>query len=1058
MSGIFLIIAAALAITNDWENPAVNSISRLPARTYSVPLSSLEEALSSDPWSVHASEMSLDGIWSFRWAGNPSLVEEGFQDVSFDDSKWDEIDVPSCVEMRGWGVPHYSNIKYPHLDTSQPSHALFARILDRYSERGDFNPVSCYRRSFRLPDAWRAGRTILRFEGVGSAFYVWVNGKMAGYAEDSKLPSEFDITPFVKRGEKNLIAVKVYKWCDGSFFEDQDMFRFSGIFRNVSIWNCPDNGIWDFTVRTSLSKDCSEGHVSVGGVEGQWKWSLYDNAGRKVASFDSAVDSNGAAKTVKNVKAWSAEKPFLYTLVIEKGGDIRSKKIGFKTQAIIGSVFYVNSKPVKLHGVNRHETSPENGRTLSLDEMLRDIVLMKRHNIDTVRTSHYPNHRLWYDLCDLYGIYVVAEANAEAHEPGYGRKSLGRIAQWRHTIVERNERNVLTYRNSPCVIMWSLGNEVGHGDSFKEAYKAVKAADPLERPVHWERGSQDADVHSTMYPSIEFIRKRISLFKKPSARSSAPLNPPPERPLHDKPYFICEYAISMGNSTGNLEEYWNEIYSHPGMMGGCIWEWIDHAVWARNNDSHNRYLAYGGDYDDTPNDGPFCCNGILNPDRKVNAKLIEVAHVYRPFDISRDAEGRFVVENRLAFTSPGEFRGKWTCFVDGSRFKEGVFELPQAEALGTAFLDFDFSKSVALGKAALDASEVVLRFDILARNSSLHAPEGFKVATCEIPMSGPVAKTFPRSGDAVKLGGDGKTLVAECASTKAVFNRATGTLSSLVMNGVPVMSDPAPGIPAGPRFTFSRAFVDNDHPLRIKFRDSGLTQLKYTPAGFEVASNSVRILTRITGGKSAGFMHEAVWKFFRDGSIVVENAVEPFGSVPQLPRAGLSMRLSPKLENMRYYGRGPWENYIDRCRGSMLGIWKSTVTEQYVEYVRPQDNGYKTSVRWAEFLDETGAGVRFEADVPLFMQALHCSEDSLEWARHRNGETRRLKPVVFHDDIFLKLDVRQRGLGGEACGPGPRPEYNFDQNEKLKWNLRISPVIPSSSGEQSKNKQERGAK
>lgn len=1051
-----LAILAVAATANIWENPAVNSIDRLPARTYSVPLSSVKEALSDVPGSIHASEMTLNGNWRFFWTGNPSLAPKDFFKPGFDDSKWDEIDVPSCVEMRGWGIPVYTNVRFPVLDTTNPSLPNFGMILDKYAKTGDYNPVSSYRRTFKVPEAWNGKKVILRFEGVGSAFYVWINGKMAGYAEDSKLASEFDITSFVKQGEENIIAVKVYKWCDGSFLEDQDMFRYSGIFRDVSLWACPKDGIWDFLVKTSLSSNFTKGHISVEGVDGAWKWTLYDAAGKNVASFDSAKDQRGVMKTISDVKLWSADKPNLYTLVIEKGGDIRAKKIGFKEQKIVGDVFYVNGNAVKFYGVNRHETSPENGRTVTIDEMKRDIVLMKRYNIDTVRTSHYPNHRVWYDLCDLYGIYVVAEANVEGHEPGYGKRGLGNFREWDHTIIERNERNVLQYRNNPSVTMWSLGNETGHGESFRKAYARVKELDPLSRPVHWERGNKDADVDSVMYPSMNWLIERIGIFSEDPAVSDKKKRKHPSLKASGhspgKPFFMCEYAHAMGNAIGNLQEYWDLVYSHPGMMGGCIWDWIDQAIWVTTDEIDpktglaKRYLAYGGDHDETPNDGPFCCNGVIGPDRKVTPKLIEVAHVYRGFDIVKDKKGAFKIINRRAFVSPDEFDCRWECFVDGKKVKEGDVDLPKVKPLGEAPFKFDFAKKVELEKSVLASSEVVLRFNILTRKPSLYAPKGWTVACCEIPMTKPVTRTYPAAAELIVISDDEKTLTVGCGRTTAVFSRATGTLTRLVMRGIQVLADPAPGIAAGPRFSVSRAFVDNDKNIRSKFYESGLTQLKYTPAKFEIVSNTVKTVTRITGGKSGGFVHEAVWRFAGDGSLVVENKVKPFGTIPDLPRAGLSMRLSPGLEKMRYYGRGPWENYVDRCTGSMLGIWESTVTDQYVDYVRPQDNGYKSFVRWAEFLDKSGAGVRFDADVPLFMQALHCTEDSLEWARHRNGETRRLRPVVFHDDIFLRLDVRQRGLGGGSCGPATIPQYVIDKDSDIVWTMRISPVVRAAAG------------
>ncbi|MBR4611594.1 MAG: beta-galactosidase, partial [Kiritimatiellae bacterium] len=439
----------------EWENPAVNSINRLPARAFARPLVSAEAALTDalepeSPW-----VLSLNGDWKFHWCGEPAQRPADFFNTDFDDSRWAQIDVPSCVEMRGYGRPIYTNVNYPHA-WKEPL------VRDRFDHDVVFNPVSSYRRRFTVPESWRGRRTILRFDGVASAYYVWVNGRRVGYAEDSRLPSEFDITDFLTQRhgdtekEGNLLCVEVYRWCDGSYFEDQDMFRFSGIFRDVSLVSEPVNAIRDFSVRTIPLDDSFRDWRLEVNAESPLPVSatLFSATGCKVAEFRNSLVLKGAAQ-------WSAEKPNLYTLVLENGEDIRSCRVGFRDIRVEGHAVLVNGRKVKFHGVNRHEASPENGWTVTPAEMEADIALMKRHNIDTVRTSHYPDHRLWYDLCDRHGLYVMAEANVEGHEPGYCEHALGRMPMWEHTIVERNERNVLNWRNHASVVFWSLGNETG---------------------------------------------------------------------------------------------------------------------------------------------------------------------------------------------------------------------------------------------------------------------------------------------------------------------------------------------------------------------------------------------------------------------------------------------------------------------------------------------------------------------------------------------------------------------------------------------------------------------
>ncbi len=1041
-------IVAAAAVANDWENPAVNSIDRLPARSYTVPLKAEADAFTDalEPKSPYVA--SLNGEWRFRWAGNPDLAPQDFWKPDFDDAKWDLLAVPSCVEMHGYGTVGYVNVRYPHSNTSNPSNANFAAILDRHTQKHDFNPVSSYRREFTVPAEWMGGRrVILRFEGVGSAFYVWVNGERAGYAEDSKLASEFDITKFLRpAGEKNVLAVRVYKWCDGSFVEDQDMFRYSGIFRDVSIWSCPKDGIWDFSAKTVVkAKDgiCDSASLEIDGIDGEWNATIYDAAKNVVGKLDFKKPRYDFH--IEMPCLWSAENPYLFTLVVRKGADIRMRRIGFKEQKVEGNTFYVNGRPIKLHGVNRHETSPYNGRTVSLEEMMRDITLMKRYNVDTVRTCHYPDHRLWYDLCDRYGIYVIAEADVEGHEPGYKQNGLGLFKEWEHTIVERNERNVVFFRNNTCVTFWSLGNETGHGPCFKAAIDSIGQLDPT-RPVHWERGNVDADVDSVMYPSVEWLDERGRLANEQPGDDGARAKYKRLGNNHfpGKPLVMCEYAHAMGNAVGNLKEYWETVYSYPGLIGGCIWDWIDQAVWRSSgkidpkSGLERKFLAYGGDSDERPNDGPFCCNGVIGAMREVTPKLLEVGHVYQGLHVVKEGEELKLV-NRYGFTFADEFDCEWECVVEGVAVKKGAFKVPAVPPLSTGSLGFDWKAQLPEGGAK---GETFFNFRFKTKKAADWAPKGWVAASDQVCIAPGAPRSFKADGgDEVVVEEDERTVTVGCGRTTAIFCRKTGTLCRLIMRGNEILCDPAPGIVAGPLLTCSRAFVDNDVWMREAFYLSGLTQLSYHPEPIEKVPNGIKVTTMVTGRKSAGFVHEATWTFSKDGSIDIASKVTPFGTMPvQIPRLGLSMRLGRTFGRMKYYGRGPWENYVDRLSGAFLGVWNSTVREQYVEYARPQDNGGKCDVRWAEFTDRAGRGVRFEASEPMFMQALHYEEQDLEWARHRAGEQRRNVPLQEQQEIFLRLDVRQLGLGGASCGTKPMDKYQFDPNEPVSWTMRISPV------------------
>ena len=1021
-----------LSATPEWEDPAVNSINRLPARTYTVPLADESAALTDELEFPSPYVMSLNGEWRFRWTGDPARRPQGFETLDFDDSGWGVIDVPSCVEMRGYGAPIYTNNRYPHKKAPP-------KILDWASGRPDFNPVSSYRRTFALPEGWKGRDTILRFEGVGSAFYVWVNGRFVGYAEDSKLPSEFDITPYVREDGENLVAVQVYRWCDGSYLEDQDMFRFSGIFRDVSLWSRPKDGIWDFMANVKCKIEngkCNAAELTVDGIDGEWSATLYD-ADKKLVSR--LMSHDHAPAQVSNPNLWSAEDPYLYTLVVKKGGDIRAKRIGFKEQRIDGNRILVNGMPVKFKGVNRHETSPENGRTVTLDDMMRDIALMKRYNVNTVRTCHYPDHRLWYDLCDRYGIYLCAEANVEGHGMGYGDEGLGLHAEWKDSIVERNIRQVLTLRNSPSVTIWSMGNETKHGDCFRAAIAAVKALDPT-RPIHWERGNIDADVDSTMYPSVEWLDKRGKLGdglipdeRMPRKAMSMKNREPSETDQSRlKAFFICEYAHAMGNALGNFKEYWDVFYKYDSLSGGCIWDWVDQGLW--KDSPRGRYLAYGGDFDDEPNSGAFCLNGVVGSERHVTPKLLEMAHVFRNLVVRRSEGGRFTLENRYCFTNADEFDGRWELVVDGVAVAKGDFAVPSVAPLSSAEI-IPSGLDAAVAAAAGD-KELFVNFSFTAKEAKGLVPKGWTVARDQIRLHEPAAEMLaakPAEGAShVEKGG---TLEVRAGATRAVFDKVSGLMTSLSFGGTEILPNGG-----GPRLTCARAFTDNDVWMVKPFFQSGLSQLHYHAERLVVDGGTVKSVVDVTGSKGCGFTHACEFIFGDDGSVTMKNKVVPYGAMPALPRLGLSLRLAKCLENVRWYGRGPHENYIDRATSAFFGVWASDVNGLFTEYARPQDNGCRTGARWVEFTDAGGAGVRFVQSEPISFQALKYGWEELYFARHQNGEPRRNAPLVPEDATLLNIDIRQTGLGGGSCGPGPLDQYRFDASKEVEWTLRLSPA------------------
>jgi len=727
----------------------------------------------------------------------------------------------------------------------------------------------------------------------------------------------------------------------------------------------------------------------------------------------------------------------------------------------------VNGKKVKFKGVNRHETNPENGRTVSVADMKRDLELMKRYNVNTVRTSHYPNHRLWYDLCDRYGVYVMAEANVEAHEPGYGETSIGKRRMWDHTIVERNERHVENYRNHASVVFWSLGNETGTGPGFETACRRVKELDGT-RPVHWERGNSIADIDGRMYMSPAWLEHRGRMGDG-LEESDLRITNEGDRTQHKgKPFFFSEYAHAMGNAVGNFQEYWDAFYAHDSLAGGCIWDWIDQAVWKDADrigpdGKRVRLLAYGGDFDDQPNDGPFCCNGVIGPDRSVTPKLEEVGHVHRNLVLTGDGRGTFTLENRYSFTDARDFDCRWELVEDGRAVREGTFELPPVPPLTKVSETYDLAD---LGLRP--GHEYFLNVSFVTRKDEIWAKAGWVISRNQVRLEngkwkmengkceeGEYSEGGAFAATTVDVRETADAVQVTAGPTTAVFSRQSGTLSKLEMSGVTVLEDRA-GIVAGPRVTCMRALTDNDVWFRGAERKgefdiflTGLTQLRYHPEPIVVENvdGVTRIVcrTKVCGAKTSGWNEESIWTFAADGAVEVRETTEPFGGVPLLPRFGQSWRLSGALENMDWYGRGPFENYVDRKTAAFVGRYRSTVTDQYVPYVRPQDCGCKCDVREVSFTNGDGCGVKFSADRPLFVQALHYTWEDLEFARHISGQKRRYQPLVPRDEVCLNLDVGQCGLGGRSCGQRPLDNYLL-QAKPESWALRLTPVPKRGSG------------
>jgi beta-galactosidase len=1043
----------------DWENPAVvgrnKEAGHATALSYADVRSALDGTLASPSVYRVASPFyqSLDGNWKFHWVGKPSDRPADFYKPEFDVSAWDTIPVPAVWELHGYGIPIYTNIRYPF-----PANPPYIPH--------DYNPVGSYRTEFEIPAAWTGRQTFVHFGGVYSAFYVWVNGQMVGYSEDSKTPAEFNITTHLHEG-RNVLAAEVYRWSDGSYLEDQDMFRYSGIFRDVFLSSTPAIHVRDFFIRPDLDGAYHDGLLNVAAKVQNLSGQPATGYQLELALVDTMVAQSAAAKPLARAsgkiqqpiapgteaalelsalvpapRKWSSEDPFLYTALItlkDRAGrivEVTGARIGFRKIELKNARLLVNGVAVKIKGVNRHEHDPDTGRAIPYARMVQDVELMKRFNINAVRTSHYPNDERWYDLCDRFGLYVIDEANVESHGMGYALdKTLGNKPEWELAHVDRTVRMVERDKNHPSVIFWSLGNEAGSGVNFEASSRAVRQIDPT-RPIHYERMNKIADVDSTMYPSVEELEKE-------GTRDSP------------KPFFVCEYAHAMGNAVGNLKEYWDVFEAHDRLIGGCIWDWVDQGLRKYTDeppDAQGRqrwYYAYGGDYDDKPNDGPFDCNGLVPPDRQVTPKLWEVKKVYQYIDVepTEVEAGRVTVRNKYCFTNLNAFDVHWSLTEDGAVIQQGdlaPIDLAPGEAR-TITLPLQPPKTA--GTVALPV-EHYLRVSFHLRNATAWAPKGHEVAWQQMaahfnaappefyeptPVGAGLTLRVDQSPAAVTLRGP---------AFEATFSRSTGTLSSLIYNGTRILAD-TPAYTAGPLLNVYRALTDNDKWLSAAFYNSGLSQLAHRVRTFTVTTPTAQaaridVLFDCDGFKGNGFAHRVSYTVLADGRILVENHIEPRGDVPPLPKLGVLLRVSGDLERVAWLGRGPGESYPDRKTSADVGLYRGTVSEQFTAYVRPQENGNKEDVRWAALTTEAGPGLLIVAETPRFAVTVsHFTADDLDAARHRNGEPKKFARLVPRREIIVSLDEQQMGLGGASCGPEPMARYKcLPQNVDYSFSLR----------------------
>lgn len=1036
-AGVFamLLITAGNAAQprTEWENPAVLGTNREPPRASRMIYPDTAAARTADrnrsPWF-----QSLNGNWRFHWVSKPADRPTDFFRADFDDREWKTIPVPSNMEIEGYGIPIYVNIQYPWGNATPPTVPK------------NNNPVGSFRHRFAVPDSWSGREVFLHFAGVESAFFLWVNGQKVGFSKGSRTPAEFNITKFLQPGE-NLLAVEVYRWSDGSYVEDQDFWRLSGIFREVYLWSTAPLHINDFRVRTDLDEHYRDAQLQLDvkvrnhgdkperiAVEATLADGQTDILCQPIKAFAQVQPEQEAVITlhakVDNPRKWSAEQPNLYQLLLRLSDgsgkllEVIPANVGFREVEIKDGELLVNGRAVLLKGVNRHEHDPVTGHYVTTESMIRDITLMKQNNINSVRTSHYPNIPEWYNLCDCYGLYVVDEANIECH----GAWDLaGKNPDWAACVLDRIQRMVERDKNHPSIIIWSMGNECGDGPNFTAAKAWIEKTDPT-RPIHWNPAGEgpNTDIVSPMYPNPSELHRYAS---QPRTR----------------PFIICEYAHAMGNSTGDLWSYWRPIYEKKHLQGGFIWDWVDQGLRTAippgctvgdhgNGPPKTKefFYAYGGDFGPpgTPSDDNFCCNGLVSADRTPHPGLDEVKKVYqyvhaRAIDL---ATGRVEIKNWYDFTNLKDIMaGSWQLKADGRVLQEGKLPELNVEPGETATV------AVPISSIAVQAGvEYWLNLSFRLKHDTSWAATGHELAweqfTLPNGVPGPaVAPNMP----ALELMQDEAAITLRAGDFSIVVDREHGLITSLKKKGTEFVHEPL-------RPHFWRAPVDNDRgngmPDRCGvWRDAGrnwkvnaVDVKRLSPGAVQI--NASGVLPAAESKCSAGYT------IYGSGDVIVSMSMTPIGKkLPEVPRIGMQMALAPGFDAITWYGPGPKETYWDR-KDARVDLYRGAVADQFFDYSEPQETGNKADVRWVTLTNSRGDGL-LAVGMPLMsVNALHYTTGDLQNAKHSYQMTRR-------DFVTLNLDFQQMGVGGDnSWGARPHDEFQL-KPQPYSYRFRLRPFL-----------------
>jgi len=1004
---------------NDWENHKMIGQNKEPAHSTFIPYFNPFTA----DWEFWPHYISLNGKWKFNWSPNPHSRPTGFYKQDFDVSKWNEIPVPSNWEFQGYDIPIYTNVVYPF--PADPPYIDHTR-----------NSVGSYRRTFHIPEDWKDKEIFLHFAGVKSAFYVWINGKKVGYSQGSCTPAEFNITKYVRSGE-NILAVEVYRWCDGSYLEDQDMWWTSGIYRDVFIYATSKIHIRDFFITSDLDERYEDAILKMDVNIINYSDSVFENLKllinlitpegeyyfkEPITVYINSVDSKQEEilkfeREIFNPLKWTSETPNLYVvemkLVDSQGKEIETQRcnFGFRKIEIKDGQLFINGKPMKIKGVNRHEFDPDRGHAVTVERMIQDIKLIKQNNINTVRTSHYPNDPKWYHLCDYFGLYLIDEANIESHGMGYDlQTTLANNPEWMEAHLDRTKRMVERDKNHPSVIIWSLGNEAGDGVNFEVTSKWIHERDKT-RPVHYERAQTRpyVDIVSFMYTPIELLEKYAQEIK-------------------DRPVFMCEYAHAMGNSVGNLKDYWDVIKKHKNLLGGCIWDWVDQGI--RKKDEKGReFWAYGGDFNDEPNDKNFCINGVVLPDRTPEPELNEVKKVYQyieiePIDL---INGEIRVRNNYSFTNLNFFECKWELQEDGITIQEGMLNRLSLEPCKTMKVNIPFEKPEL--KAG---SEYFLKISFVLAEDTPWAKRGHVVAweQFKIPFEVPKVPRFNLfEYSPLELFESSEDITVRGKTIQVVIGKDRGLIESMKFMGKEILLSPL-------RPNFWRVPIDNDigngMPERLGiWREAG-KEIKIVSKSIKKLNERVIEIeydTRLV--KADNSVYRIKYTLYSSGDIVVKVRVMASKKLPEIPRIGMQTEILGEFKEVSWYGRGPHESYLDRKTGAAVGVYTCRVEELVHKYVRPQETGNRTDVRWLKLTNEMGLNLLIVGMPLLEMSAWPFRMEDLERAEHINE-------LIFRDLVTLNIDYKQMGVGGDdSWGALPHPEYTLPAGD-YEYSFRIN--------------------